>query len=353
MRLGFHYHEPVYLTSQGALKTSGPQGRFLDSLAEQCNEVVCFLHSPRTGELPYLDYSLRSPNVSWVNVGPHRSLPARMLRSPLTANRVKQWQDRLDVVLLRGPSPLLPAFARALKPLPIALLLVGDYVKVIQDSPQPAWRKALIRVWAQANARGQLRAARRALTLVNSRELYGSLHPLVPNVHLTQTTTLTASDFLQRDDTCSERPIRLLYAGRMDRGKGLLVLVEALRLLLHRGEDVVLDLAGPPQPRDNVLAEASDLAERLGIGNRIVYHGFRPLGDELFGFYKRADLFVLPSLRTEGFPRSLWEAMAYSLPVVATAGRLHTRLSARRSPRSDCGSTKPRSSGGWCERRDP
>ena len=48
------------------------------------------------------------------------------------------------------------------------------------------------------------------------------------------------------------------------------------------------------------------------------YRGYRSLGRDLFALYKHADIYVQASLRTEGFPRSVWEAMAHSLPVVAT-----------------------------------
>jgi len=49
------------------------------------------------------------------------------------------------------------------------------------------------------------------------------------------------------------------------------------------------------------------------------YHGYRTAGPELFQFYRQADIFVLASKSSsEGFPRTIWEAMAHSLPVVAT-----------------------------------
>jgi glycosyltransferase involved in cell wall biosynthesis len=46
------------------------------------------------------------------------------------------------------------------------------------------------------------------------------------------------------------------------------------------------------------------------------YHGLLG-GKELFELYRSCDIFVLPS-HHEGFPRVIWEAMASSLPVIAT-----------------------------------
>jgi len=38
----------------------------------------------------------------------------------------------------------------------------------------------------------------------------------------------------------------------------------------------------------------------------------------LFACYKAADIYLIGSRQFEGFPRTIWEAMAHSLPVIAT-----------------------------------
>ena len=40
-------------------------------------------------------------------------------------------------------------------------------------------------------------------------------------------------------------------------------------------------------------------------------------GEGLFDVYKKSDIFILPSL-TEGFPKTIFEAMAFGVPVIAT-----------------------------------
>ncbi|MEL7658701.1 MAG: glycosyltransferase family 4 protein, partial [Bacillota bacterium] len=48
------------------------------------------------------------------------------------------------------------------------------------------------------------------------------------------------------------------------------------------------------------------------------FHGYQPIGPTLSAFYDRADIFITASQSSEGFPRTIWEAMAHSLPVIAT-----------------------------------
>jgi glycosyltransferase involved in cell wall biosynthesis len=59
------------------------------------------------------------------------------------------------------------------------------------------------------------------------------------------------------------------------------------------------------------------LAEELGITEYVGFLGRIPFGPELFRIYREADIFVLPSL-SEGIPKTLLEAMASGLPIVAT-----------------------------------
>ena len=318
MRLGFHYHVPAVLVG-GQIRMPAYQGRFVDALADYCSEVVCFLHSPLAQERPQMDYSLRSGNVRLVELGPHTSTPRRLLSARRSAGILRSQRALFDALLLRGPSPLLPALADAARPVPTALLLVGDNVAGVNDTRQPVWRRPAIRLLWQWNQRRQDRAAKRSLTIVNSRKLFREFQPYVPNLIETRTTTLTRADFFDREDTCTHAPYHLLYTGRMARGKGLIEMVEALALLVQQGEDVILDLVGWPEKGDDVLEEMEQVAGRLKMAERVRFHGLKPAGPELYAHYRKSDIYVIASKSdSEGFPRTIWEAMAHSLPVIAT-----------------------------------
>lgn len=316
LRLGFHYHIPASL-HEGHIFMPGYLGRFIDSLAAHCEHVVCFMHSPLPSEQALMDYRLTSPQVTLVDIGPHVSVPRRLLGARRLVRPVREWRSHLDVMLIRGPTPLLAGVAGAAGGLPLVLLLVGDMLAGINDMPQPRWRKEAIRLMWRWNHRQQLRLAQRSLTFVNSRRLYEQLRPSVPQLYETRTTTLSKADFFHREDTCTSPPYHLLYTGRMARQKGLLEMVEALAILAAQGRDVILDLVGWPGKDDDIIEQAQVLSQERGIAARVRYHGYKALGPELFAYYRQADIFVIASIH-EGFPRSIWEAMAHSLPVVAT-----------------------------------
>src|SRR6266498_670568 len=316
IRLGFYYHVPA-ISRGDDIYMPGYLGRFIDSLADYCGKVICFLHSPRLQEASLMDYRVVAKNVKLIDIGPHASVMQRTLRPRLFTSPISAYAAELDILLIRGPTPLLPALAKV-SSIPIALLLVGDYVTGVNDLPQPRWRKELIRVWSHWNKWGQKRATRQGLTFVNSRVLYNELKGKTPNLHEVRTTTLNKGDFYLRPNTCLSKPYRLLYVGRMDRSKGLLQMAEAVSILVERGEDVTLDLVGWQEHGDPICEEIRMFANAKNVADRIRFLGPHPVGPELFKYYQQADIFLIASFASEGFPRTIWEAMANSLPVIAT-----------------------------------
>lgn len=63
------------------------------------------------------------------------------------------------------------------------------------------------------------------------------------------------------------------------------------------------------------LQECKDLALDLGLGAKVIFHGWM---EDVRSFYRELDLVVLPS-RFEGLPLVLIESMLYGLPVVASS----------------------------------
>ena len=316
MKLGFYYHIPATIRS-GQICVPGYFGRFLDSLAEYF-DLSLFLHAPDPNEVCFLEYEIKSKNVSLFPLPPRKSLPYRLLHQQKYLRIIEGNKKDFDVFMIRAPSPLLPSIARSIHPTPAVLLIVGDYLAGISSLPQPGWRKFLIRLAEWQNYRGQLRAAKDSLVFVNSHLLYDHYQGKVNNLIETRTTTLTDQDFFYREDTCLTSPIQLLYAGRMDPSKGLFDMVRAVSLIVKQGQDVVLNLVGWLDGDPNLMIRINELALKEGINERVKFHGYKATGPELFECYKHADIYILASQASEGFPRAVWEAMAHSLPVIAT-----------------------------------
>lgn len=318
MRLGFYYHIPSNKEDNEILMP-GYLGRFIDSLAYHVEVLILFQHLPNPGENVNLDYIIQNTNVKLVSLPPRGSVPNRVIHSQKYTKILQENLSTLDALLVRGPTPLLPPMVKAAGEIPTILLLVGDYLAGVESLPQPWWRKELIRLWSYYNQQKQLKVAKNSLVFVNSQALYQKYEGAIKHLEQTRTTTLTQDDFYVREDTCQVRPIHLLYTGRMDPAKGLLDMVEALGILVSEGEDLILDLVGWPEEGSDILLRLDEAASKIGVKDRIFYHGYKAVGLELFAYYKKSDIYIIASQSSfEGFPRTIWEAMAHSLPVVAT-----------------------------------
>ena len=111
---------------------------------------------------------------------------------------------------------------------------------------------------------------------------------------------------------------RLLFVGRLERRKGIHVLLEVLPRLLERHPDWQCDLVGDRSilAAPGVTFESVFSEQHAGAAwrDRLVFHGTLPDRD-VQGFYRDADLFVAPSLY-ESFGLIFQEAMQYGVPVV-------------------------------------
>ena len=98
-------------------------------------------------------------------------------------------------------------------------------------------------------------------------------------------------------------------------------------LAAHKGIDRFLEAAAllarsTPRARFVVVGRGGEeealraLAARLGLGDRVLFAGFR---DDLPDLYAAFDLFALASISGEGSPAVLKEAMAAGVPVVSTS----------------------------------
>jgi glycosyltransferase involved in cell wall biosynthesis len=121
----------------------------------------------------------------------------------------------------------------------------------------------------------------------------------------------------------------LLFVGRLVDGKRPATALEALDSVTDSYPNVTLTFCGTGPLRDDLERDAT----RRGLSGKVQFLGHVPY-EEMPAIYRAVDALVLPS-RTEGFPRTVLEALASDVPVVVSD------LPQIRSLVSDGGETAP------------
>lgn len=114
-----------------------------------------------------------------------------------------------------------------------------------------------------------------------------------------------------KNKTSTTRPIQLLYAGKLSRAKGVPWLLTALQQLDN--QDCIFHLVGDGhgEEKDQILAQAQTLGNRIRIHGKLDQQGLAEL-------MRNADIFILPSF-FEGLPLVLLEALACGCRIITTA----------------------------------
>ncbi len=104
----------------------------------------------------------------------------------------------------------------------------------------------------------------------------------------------------------------LLNIGRMDREKGVDLIIKSVNLLKEEGVRVSAKLIGSGVH----LNEFEKLVKGLALESQIEFLGQIPNGN-LIDFYQKSHVFVLPTRREEGHPVTLSESFCSGLPFIA------------------------------------
>jgi glycosyltransferase involved in cell wall biosynthesis len=127
--------------------------------------------------------------------------------------------------------------------------------------------------------------------------------------------------FVPRADTSVARARRLLYVGRLVEEKGVQTLLRAMqRLVQHYGHaGLRLTLLGDAPNRHSGFCQGlTRLVTEAGLHSAVQFAG-KVAAAQVVNAYHAHDILVFPSLWDEPFSRTLLEAMASGMTVVATA----------------------------------
>ncbi len=113
-------------------------------------------------------------------------------------------------------------------------------------------------------------------------------------------------------ETANARTKIILVATQLIRRKGIEYLIRAVPEIREKYQDLLVVLAGSGDAERELKA----LVTAVHIEDKVLFLG-RLYEEELTAVYRRADVFVLPSIG-EGQPTCILEAWMYAKPVVAT-----------------------------------
>lgn len=108
---------------------------------------------------------------------------------------------------------------------------------------------------------------------------------------------------------------QLLFLSNLLVDKGVLVLLDALKILKQKGYSFVCNFVGGETAEIDAVRFAEE-AEKRGLNDMAIYLG-KKYGVEKNEEYRKSDIFVFPSLN-EAFPLVNLEAMEFKLPIVAS-----------------------------------
>ncbi len=122
-----------------------------------------------------------------------------------------------------------------------------------------------------------------------------------------------AAQIWHRKTSPSTKKLKLLFAGRLESSKGLLVLMEAMKILDDKNIAVNLDILGD----GSLLNQCKTLSKNLQKSVNIQFLGTLPYSKEFFRLLQDYHAVVVPNISDEQ-PRIVYDAYSQALPVLAS-----------------------------------
>jgi glycosyltransferase involved in cell wall biosynthesis len=120
--------------------------------------------------------------------------------------------------------------------------------------------------------------------------------------------------------TTPSSEVTVLHVGRLDRGKGIEVLAQAIPAVLRQAPNTRFVFIGDDRPAGNGTTwrqRLMDYCAAAGVEQRVEFVGAASQ-ETLCEWYRRSDIAVVPSLIYESFSYTCAQALAMGKPVVAS-----------------------------------
>lgn len=264
-------------------------------------------------------------NVEFIDLPSPKSYPEAILTLPATVAKLWGAIGKADIVhscVAGWPIPM------GWLVTPIALIQGKFYVLVVESAP---WRREpgttrkitdriiayvseIVNRWCVNNAN---------LTIFTQSEYQQSLlTKRQERGHVIHASWIDEENIISEADaeeiwhkklSPSTQKLKLLFAGRVESSKGVLVLLEAMKILDQKNIAVNLDILGD----GTRLSECKILSNQMQKSVKIQILGTVAYGKEFFRLLQEYHAIVVPSLSDEQ-PRIVYDAYSQAVPVLAS-----------------------------------
>lgn len=129
------------------------------------------------------------------------------------------------------------------------------------------------------------------------------------------TRTMYRQKDIQEERVCASEPLKFVFIGRLSFQKGIIDIIDAVKLLKDKGISVSVDLYGHYADEDIKLATKTKIKTH-DLQNQIKINDFIA-GVDKYRKLSEADVFLFPTYN-EGCPNSIIEALASGLFIIST-----------------------------------
>ena len=183
----------------------------------------------------------------------------------------------------------------------------------------PGW----LRRFFEAAERVALRGSVGAITCCRAlQDLVHSQVPDLPVQTLEDVTLVDGTPISTRPEDCRfDEPV-VMYIGNLEGYQGVKLLIEGFARAVQDGPAARLVIIGGTEAH---VAEHRELAERLGVGDRVSLLGPRPV-ERIGEYMAEADIVVSPRTQGRNTPMKVYSYLDSGRPLLATRLPTHTQV---------------------------
>jgi glycosyltransferase involved in cell wall biosynthesis len=326
IKLGYYNHGQYILDKEGQVYVSFDIAIWADRFVELCDEFVVFLNRGvgmpyEKSNIPKSFYPLNK-GVKLVDIGLQRPHWQKVIGVGLNTQAILDATSTLDWIIIQGPTPQQNVIAKSVHSnCKIATLLVGLWKKW----PTQMFRQSGLNHLFKEQMINLLKWYNQYQTSVLMNK-YADLpmgnNPAMPIFYKCRKPFALVSKGLvketeiqyQERKPLDKKLIKFVFFSRLDPEKNLELILDAMALIKSTGRNVELKVFGGT-PMVQYLEFIRKKITELDLVNQVLLKGELP-NHQKSEVFQDADIYIFNTCTTEGFPRTVWEAMASGIPIV-------------------------------------